>query len=93
MTFNFDKNQGRTLYNFTKQENTEAKSCCDFRIESNNGKRYPLSIKGKDALREIAKRLFCIMKRQCSPPGATLPLSDFIVIDSAAMHKGKIVQK
>ena len=32
-------------------------------------------------------------KRQCSPPGATLPLSDFIAIDSAAMHKSKIVQK
>ena len=62
VTFNFDKNQGRTLYNFTKQENTEVKSCCDFRIERNNRKRYTLSIKGKDASREIAKRLFVYLK-------------------------------
>ena len=45
MTFNFDKNQGRTLYNFTKQENTEVKSCCNFQIESDNEKDYTLSIK------------------------------------------------
>ena len=50
------------MYNFTKQENTAAKSCCNFRIESNNGKRYTLSIKGKDASREIAKRLFVYLK-------------------------------
>ena len=62
MTFNFDKNQEKTLYNFTEQENTAAKSCCNFRIESNNGKRYTLSIKGKDASREIAKRLFVYLK-------------------------------
>ena len=56
----FDKNKGVTLYNFTKHENAEAKSCCNFRIERNNRKRYTLTIKGKDASREIAKRLFFV---------------------------------
>lgn len=32
-------------------------------------------------------------EKAVQPAGATLPLSDFIVIDSAAMHKSKIVQK
>jgi len=33
VTFNFDKNQGRTLYNFTKQENTEAKVVAIFGLK------------------------------------------------------------
>ena len=35
-------------------------SCCNFQIERNNRKRYILGIKGKDASREIAKRLFLL---------------------------------
>jgi hypothetical protein len=45
----FDKNKGVTLYNFTKHENSEAKSCCNFRIESDNGKDYTLNIESKGA--------------------------------------------
>ncbi len=59
MTFNFDKNKGMTLYNFTKQENTEAKSCCNFRIESDNGKRYTLSIKRQRRLVRGHRVPFC----------------------------------
>ena len=62
MTFNFDKNQGRTLYNFTKQENTAAKSCCNFRIESNNGKRCTLSIQRQRRFARDRKASFCISK-------------------------------
>ena len=65
VTFNFDKNQGRTLYNFTKQENTEAKSCCNFRIESNNGKRYTLGIKRQRRFaRDRKASFFCYPARQ-----------------------------
>ena len=39
-------------------------SCCNFQIERNNRKRYTLGIKGKDASREIARRLFCYPARQ-----------------------------
>ena len=45
----FDKNKGVTLYNFTKHENAEVKSCCNFRIESDNGKDYTLNIESKGA--------------------------------------------
>lgn len=45
----FDKNKGVTLYNFTKHENAEAKSCCNFRIESDNEKDYTLNIESKGA--------------------------------------------
>ena len=65
MTFNFDKNQERTLYNFTKQENTEVKSCCDFRIKRNNRKRDTLSIKSQRRFaRDRKASFFCYPARQ-----------------------------
>jgi hypothetical protein len=45
----FDKNKGVTLCNFTKHENAEAKSCCNFWIESDDEKDYTLNIKSKGA--------------------------------------------
>ena len=54
----FDKNKGVTLYNFTKHENAEAKSCCNFRIESDGGKGYTLNIKKQRRLVRDHRALF-----------------------------------